>query len=68
MTQIDRYLTITATVFAVVALAHLVRAIEQWSIVIGPWTVPVSLSWIAAIATAGLSGWAFTLLRGGRHR
>jgi hypothetical protein len=63
MTQTDRYLTISATVFVVVALAHLVRAIAQWSITIGPWSVPVALSWVAALATAGLSAWGFFLLR-----
>jgi uncharacterized membrane protein len=63
MTQIDRYLAITACAFAVVALVHVVRAIEQWSIVIGPWSVPVAASWIAALATGGLSIWAFSLLR-----
>ena len=62
MTQTDRYLTISATAFAVVAIAHVVRALEQWSIVIGPWQVPIALSWIAAVAAAGLSGWAFSLL------
>jgi hypothetical protein len=63
MTQTDRYLTISAAVFAVVALAHVVRAIEQWNITIGPWSVPVTLSWVAAVVTAGLSAWAFSLLR-----
>lgn len=67
MSQTDRYLIISATAFAVVALAHVVRALEQWSIVIGPWTVPIALSWIAAVATAGLSGWAFSLLSGRRR-
>lgn len=64
MTQTDRYLTISATAFALVAVAHVVRAIEQWTVVIGPWTVPIALSWLAAVATAGLSGWAFSLLSG----
>lgn len=67
MTQTDRYLTISAIAFAVVALAHIVRALEQWTIVIGPWSVPVALSWIAALATAGLSIWAFLLLRERQH-
>jgi len=67
MTQTDRYLIISATAFAMVAVAHVVRAIEQWTIVIGPWSVPIGLSWIGAFATAGLSGWAFSLL-GGRQR
>ena len=61
MTQIDRYLIISATVFAVVALAHVVRAFAQWSIVIGPMTVPVGLSWVGAAVAAALSAWAFSL-------
>jgi len=68
MTQTDRYLAISATAFAIVALAHVVRALAQWSIVIGPWAVPVALSWPAAAATAGLSLWAFSLLLRGRRR
>jgi hypothetical protein len=67
MTQTERYLTISSTVFAVVALAHVVRALAEWNIVIGAWSVPIALSWIAAIVAAALSGWAFSLLRG-RHR
>lgn len=64
MTGTDRYLTISGTAFAVVALAHVVRALEQWAIVIGPWGVPIGLSWIAAGGAAALSIWAFALLRG----
>ncbi|HET7779364.1 MAG TPA: hypothetical protein VFL07_12475 [Rudaea sp.] len=67
MTQTDRYLAISASAFAVVAVAHVVRAIEQWTIVIGPWPMPIALSWIAAVAAAGLSGWAFSLLAGRRR-
>lgn len=63
MSQTSRYLIISATIFAVVALAHLLRAIAQWPIAIGPWTVPVGLSWVAALFAAGLSGWAMSLLR-----
>ena len=63
MTSRQRYLVISATVFAIVALAHLVRAIQQWPITIGPWNVPVELSWLAAIATGALSLWATLLLR-----
>jgi hypothetical protein len=59
--SLKSYLTLSAVVFAVVALAHLTRAIEAWTIVVGPWTVPVAVSWIGAIAAAVLSGWAFSL-------
>ena len=63
MTSRQRYLVISATVFAVVGIAHLVRAIERWPITVGPWNVPVDLSWLAAIATGALSLWAILLLR-----
>ena len=66
MARLRPYLTLSATVFAAVALAHLLRAIAGWSIVIGAWSVPLALSWIAAIASGGLSAWAFSLLRSSR--
>ena len=65
MSQTNRYLMISATIFAVVAIAHLVRAIQQWPIAIGPWTVPVGVSWIGALLAAALCAWAVSLLRKG---
>lgn len=62
MTSRQRYLVISASVFAVVAAAHLVRAIKAWPLVIGPWNVPVDLSWLGAIAAGALSAWAILLL------
>jgi hypothetical protein len=63
MSSRQRYLVISATVFAVVAVAHLVRAVQQWPIAIGPWNVPVDLSWLGAVAAGALSLWAILLLR-----
>ena len=63
MSSLKSYLTLSALVFAVVALAHLARALAAWTIVIGPWTVPIALSWIGAIAAGILSSWAFSLAR-----
>jgi hypothetical protein len=63
MTSQQRYLVISASVFAVVAVAHLTRAIERWPITIGSWSVPVELSWLGAIATGALSLWSILLLR-----
>ena len=63
MTSQQRYLVISATVFAVVAIAHLIRAINAWPITIGQWNVPVELSWLGAIAAGALSLWAILLLR-----
>jgi len=63
MSSQRRYLVISAAVFAVVAIAHLTRAIEAWPITIGPWSVPVGVSWLGAIAAGALSAWAILLLR-----
>lgn len=63
MTANNRYLAISATLFAVVALAHLVRILAQWPIAIGSWSVPFGLSAFAAIVTASLCTWAIALLR-----
>ena len=63
MPSLKSYLTLSAVIFAVVALAHLARAAAQWTIVIGSWTVPIALSWVGAIAAVALSIWAFSLAR-----
>jgi len=42
-------------IFAVVALFHLVRIFVQWTVVIGDWSVPKSVSWIALIVAGGLA-------------
>jgi len=63
MASLKNYLIISATVFAVVAVAHLTRAVEQWPITIASWNVPVEISWLGAIAAAALSLWSIVLLR-----
>jgi hypothetical protein len=54
-----------ATIFAVVALAHLIRIAMAWPVQVGAWTVPM---WISGIAIAGaglLSFFGFRLARTG---
>jgi hypothetical protein len=51
-------------VFAVVAAFHLVRILEEWPVVIGDWSVPKSVSWVALIVAGGL---ALLGLRLGQH-
>lgn len=52
------YLSISGVVFGTVSLVHTVRAVAGWPFQIGTWTVPVWLSWIAALIAGGLSFWA----------
>ena len=42
-------------IFAVVALFHLVRIVMDWSVIIGNWSIPMWVSWVALIVAAGLS-------------
>ena len=63
MTNYRNYLRVSAVLFALIAIAHCVRAIEAWPIAIGEWSVPIALSWSAAVVAAMLGCWAATLLR-----
>ncbi len=58
------YLAVSGTLFTLVALAHLVRAIYNWPIQIAQWSMSVEVSWVAAVVTLALAIWAFRLFRG----
>jgi len=55
------YLLITAVIFSLVALLHLVRIIFGWSVVLGSWSAPMWLSWVALIVTGALAYFGFSL-------
>ena len=40
----NAYATISALIFALVAIAHLVRLVKQWAVQIGPASIPMSVS------------------------
>ena len=61
------YLQISGVIFAVVALAHLVRLLLAWPVVVAGLAIPLWLSGMAVVATAALSVWAFRLA-GSAHR
>jgi hypothetical protein len=46
---------VAGIIFAVVALFHLVRIVAEWTIIIGDWSVPKSVSWVALIVAGGLA-------------
>ncbi len=56
------YAAISAAIFAVVAIAHLIRIARGWSVHIGPYAAPMSLSWVGLIVAALLSIWGFMQL------
>ena len=56
------YLRISGGVFGVIALLHVLRLLLHWPAQIADWTVPIWVSWIATLAMAALSSWAFRLV------
>lgn len=56
------YFLISGLIFAIVAVVHLLRIINQFQIVIGTWSAPMAVSWIGFIIPALLSYWGFTLM------
>ncbi len=59
------YLLISGSLFALVGVAHLLRIVNGWPVTAGPWPIPMWVSWIGTLIPAGLSTWAFALIR--RH-
>lgn len=53
------YAMVSALVFAVVAVVQVLRLVNQWTVQIGPYAVPLWFSWIAVIVAAALSLWGF---------
>jgi hypothetical protein len=51
---------IAGAIFAVVALVQVLRIAMGWSVVIGGWSAPMWISWIAVLVAGGLSYLAFT--------
>ena len=45
---------VAGIILGVVAPFHLVRIFEEWTIIIGDWSVPKSVSWVAVIVAGGL--------------
>jgi len=56
------YVAVSAPIFALVAIAHLVRLIKRWTVDIGPYEVPISISWAGFVVATLLAIWGFTQL------
>ena len=55
------YLWFSGTIFGIVATLHVLRLINGWPFQVGPFILPVALSWAGAAAAAALCLWAFRL-------
>jgi hypothetical protein len=58
-----QYLMVAGAIFAVIALAHLLRAVMNWPIVIAGWIVPMWLSWLGFVIAGALSWFGLTLAK-----
>jgi hypothetical protein len=57
------YIAISAIIFALVAIAHLVRVAQGWQVQLGEVGVAMSVSWAALVVSAVLAVWGAVLLR-----
>ena len=57
------YFAISATIFGLVALAHLFRVIYRVPVQVGEWAFPMWLSWCGLVVAVALCVWGFRLLR-----
>lgn len=53
------YVLVSAGLFAVISIIHLARAVMAWDFIIGPYHVPVAVSWLGFLVLAALSAWGF---------
>jgi hypothetical protein len=49
------YCLLAGIIFTLVTLFHLIRIFEDWPIIIGDWSVPKSVSWVALVVAGGLA-------------
>jgi hypothetical protein len=59
----NTYLTVTATLFLIVAIAHLLRIILGWQVEIGGVSIPLWVSWLAVPVSGALAYFGFTQKR-----
>ena len=57
------YFGLTAIIFAVVALGHLLRSLQTWQVQVGPYSVPMWVSWSGFVVASVLAIWGFVLIR-----
>lgn len=53
------YCRISATIFTVVAIAHLLRLINGWTAQVDEFVIPMLVSVLGAVVTGGMAIWGF---------
>ena len=57
------YMTVTATLFVVVAIMHLLRIIFGWQVEIGGLSIPFWVSWLGVLVAGALAYFGFRQTR-----
>jgi hypothetical protein len=58
----NSYAIVSALIFALVAVGHIVRLINRWTVQIGPYNVSMGVSWAALVVSALIAIWGFMQL------
>jgi hypothetical protein len=56
------FAAVSALIFAVVALAHVMRIVKQWAVQIGPFSAPMSVSWVGFVVATLMAIWGLMQL------
>ena len=59
----NTYLTVTATLFLTIAIAHLLRIILGWHVEIARLSIPFWASWLAVVVSGALAYFGFAQKR-----
>lgn len=63
MKNIKYFLNTAGVVFTLASLLHLVRAVNGWDLVLGPYLLPVWVSWVVFIIAGDLAWNSFRFAR-----
>ena len=55
------YVVVSGAVFGLVAILHLLRVLNGWTLMCGPWSIPMWISWGGTVFPALLCVWAWRL-------
>ena len=58
----NSYAAVSALIFALVAVAHVLRLVNRWTVAIGPYNVPMNVSWAGLVVAALIPIWGFMQL------
>jgi hypothetical protein len=56
------YALVSSLIFAAVAAAHLLRLLNRWVVQVGPYSVPMSVSWVGLALAVLITAWGFAQL------